>query len=132
MILQKKPPTIRVPFDLTFSFQISCGVQLSSLSVRKRYEFHFSARSPNPGEELKLSVSEVLQSQKASKASMEPAKSGLQGSQAWGEVELNIVREANEGIVCYFKAPFILLCFLLLRGVNTTFLPPEGCLWSYM
>lgn len=63
---------------------------------------------------------------------MEPTKSGLQGSRAWREVELNIAREANEGIACYFKAPFILLCFLLLRGVNATFSPPEGCLWSSM
>jgi len=51
--------------DLTFSFLTSCGVHLSSLSVRKRYDFHFPARIPNPDEKLKLSVSQVPQSQKA-------------------------------------------------------------------
>lgn len=36
--------------------------------------------------------------------SMKPTKSGLQGSQTWGEIGLSITREEKKGIV-YFKAP---------------------------
>lgn len=40
---------------------------------------------------------------------MEPIKSGLQGSGAWGEVKRDIVGVAKEGTVYYFKFLLALL-----------------------
>lgn len=40
---------------------------------------------------------------------MEPIKSGLQDSGAWGEVKLDLVEVAKEGTVYYFKFLLALL-----------------------
>lgn len=83
-------------FCLTFSFQASYGVQLSSRSVRKRYVFHVPSRTLDG--KLKLSISEVPQSLKVTKTSMDQTKTGLQGAQAYGAERLT--RDLSVTLTC--------------------------------
>lgn len=83
-------------FCLTFSFQASYGVQLSSRSVRKRYVFHVPSRTLDG--KLKLSISEVPQSLKVTKTSMDQTKTGLHGAQAYGAERLT--RDLSVTLTC--------------------------------
>lgn len=102
-------------FCLTFYFQASYGVQLSSRSVRKRYVFHVPSRTLDG--KFKLSTSEVPQSLKVTKTSMDQTKTGLQGAQAYGAERL------TRGLSVTLTCP--LLCTAFSCSAEYTLLSPQ-------